>query len=494
MNPFRSAYTKIKQRFHIQHWHWIVAFLIVFDLLAVTASYFFALWARFDFRYSMIDPVYLGAFLRFAPIYAVCCVIVFRFLRLYSSMWQFASFPELIRVIEASIITTILHAAGITLLFCRMPLSYYFVGALMQFCLVLGVRFSYRFILLLRSQRSLSQKKGGRVMIIGAGSAGQFILHDMTRSGRVNDRACCIIDDNPNKWGRYIDNVPIVGGRDDIIPNVRKYGIDKIYLAIPSASAQERRDILSICSETGCELKNLPGIYQFVTGEVRVTAMKDVAIEDLLGRDPIRVETEEIFRSLAGKVILVTGGGGSIGSELCRQIAAHSPKKLIIFDIYENNAYDIQQELKLLHPDLDFAVEIGSVRDSRRVDQIFTRYRPDIVYHAAAHKHVPLMEGSPCEAIKNNVFGTYKTAYAAMTHGCARFVLVSTDKAVNPTNIMGASKRMCEMIIQVFDHMLKKGRQQELPVLHTHGEDALFRKRTEADAPQDHGTCGDGGR
>ena len=478
MNPFRKIYYRLKEKYNIQHWHWIAAFLIVFDLVAVSGSYFFALWARFDCLYSAIPQDMLSAFMRFTPIYAVLCIIVFWRFRLYNSLWRFASFPELIKVTEASIVSAVLHAVGITLLFCRMPVSYYLGGALIQFALVVGIRFLYRFVLLMRSSRDQARNKKGRVMIIGAGAAGQLLLHDMLRSSEVHDTACCFIDDNPNKWGRYMDNVPIVGGRDDILENVRKYEIDKIYLAIPSAGAQTRRDILSICSETGCELKNLPGMYQIFNGDVHVSSMKDVAIEDLLGRDPIRVEMGEIFRSISGKVILVTGGGGSIGSELCRQIADHSPKKLIIFDIYENNAYDIEQELKWKHPELDLAVEIGSVRDSRRIDQIFARYRPDIVYHAAAHKHVPLMEGSPCEAIKNNVFGTYKTAYAAMAHGCGRFVLVSTDKAVNPTNIMGASKRMCEMIIQVFDQKIKEGRQNELPMLHTHGEDALFRRKT----------------
>jgi FlaA1/EpsC-like NDP-sugar epimerase len=355
-----------------------------------------------------------------------------------------------------------------------MPVSYYFVGAGLQFALVLGIRFSYRMVLLERSRRGrgkATERPGSsRVMLIGAGSAGQMILRDMHNSPSLNQKVCCIIDDNPNKWNRYIDGVPIVGGRDDIISNVEKYQIDKIYLAIPSADAATRRDILDICKETGCEMKNLPGMYQFVLGEVKVAAMKDVAVEDLLGRDPVNVDLKEILSFLKGKVVLVTGGGGSIGSELCRQIAGHDPKLLIIFDIYENNAYAIQQELKEKYPDLNLEVLIGSVRDSRKVNQLFAQYHPDVVYHAAAHKHVPLMEDSPCESIKNNVVGTYKVAYAAMHSGCQRFVLISTDKAVNPTNIMGASKRLCEMVIQLFDQMIKAGRAAQIPALSLHEE------------------------
>ena len=331
----------------------------------------------------------------------------------------------------------------------------------------MGIRFSYRFILLERSRREKSEGEGmmHRVMLIGAGAAGQMILRDVMRAYETKAKVCCIIDDNPNKWGRYIEGVPIVGGRDDILINAEKYKIDQIFLAIPSASAQERRDILNICKETRCEMKILPGMYQLVNGEVSVNKMKDVAVEDLLGREPIKVNMEEIFQYLSGKTILVTGGGGSIGSELCRQIAGHGPKQLIIFDVYENNAYDIEQELKSKYPNLNLVVLIGSVRDSRRINSVFAAYKPDIVYHAAAHKHVPLMETSPCEAIKNNVMGTYKTAYAALKNGCQRFVLISTDKAVNPTNIMGASKRLCEMVIQSMDMISKKGREDLLPLL-----------------------------
>ncbi|MCR5067047.1 MAG: polysaccharide biosynthesis protein, partial [Erysipelotrichaceae bacterium] len=274
-----------------------------------------------------------------------------------------------------------------------------------------------------------------------------------------------------SKWNRYIENVPIVGGRDEIMASAKKYNIDKIYLAIPSASIQEKRDILNICSETDCELKQLPGYYQFVLNQIGVSSLADVSMEDLLGRDPIKTDMEEVFEFIAGKSVLVTGGGGSIGSELCRQIASHKPKQLIIFDIYENSTYSVQLELKNHYPDLDLVVLIGSVRDSRKMYDVFETYRPQIVYHAAAHKHVPLMEDSPCEAIKNNAIGTYKTAFAAMMHGCEKFVLISTDKAVNPTNIMGASKRICEMIIQSFDAKIKEGKADEIPQLFTHHND-----------------------
>ncbi len=473
MEPKRQD-QKTDGKLHFRHWQWISILLVVYDIVAVNFSFLFALWVRYDCRYQTIPEDYLSSFFHFVPIYSVCCLLVFWLLRLYKSIWRFASIKEMLRVFVATVITGALHVVGIGILFRRMPLSYYFGGIILQFVLITGIRFAYRLVLLLRNIQEKGGDQGDRVMLVGAGNAGQLILSDIARSQEIQDRVLCIIDDNPNKWGRYIDGVPVVGGREDILKNVEKYDINKIYVAIPSASPQERRDILNICKETRCELKNLPGMTQFMTGAVRVSEMRDVAIEDLLGRDPIHVEMDEIYASLTGKVILVTGGGGSIGSELCRQIATHAPKKLIIFDIYENNAYEIEQELKRERLNLDFVVEIGSVRDSRRINQVFEKYKPDIVYHAAAHKHVPLMEGSPCEAIKNNVFGTYKTAYAAMVHGCQRFVLVSTDKAVNPVNIMGASKRMCEMIIQTFDRMIKEGREREIPPLYVHEDDELW--------------------
>ena len=445
--------------------------LILYDIFAINAAYFLALWIRFDCRFSQIDTKYLVAYVRFIPIYTILCLIVFRILRLYHSIWRFASYSELARVLLSSVITGICHTVFITLIFRRMPITYYVFGMSIQFILIVGVRFSYRFILLERARRERGAEHYSNVMLIGAGTSGRIILRDMDRAQESNDRVCCIIDDDPTKWGRYIDGVPIVGGRDDILANAEKYKVEKIFVAIPSATTEQRREILNICKETGCELKNLPGLYQIYNGEVSLQALKSVQVEDLLGRESIKVELREIFDQLSGKVILVTGGGGSIGSELCRQIAAHAPKQLVIFDVYENNAYDIQQELKKKYPALNLVVLIGSVRDSRRVEQVFEQYRPDIVYHAAAHKHVPLMEDSPCESIKNNAIGTYKTAYAAMTHGCKRFVLISTDKAVNPTNIMGASKRLCEMIVQTFDYMIKAGTPEKMPLLYVHAED-----------------------
>ena len=455
------------RRFDFEHWQSISLLLVIYDLIAVNMAYFFALWLRFDCHFSEIPAEYLTSWERFVPFYSVFCIVAFWFLRLYRSLWRFASTSELMRVVVSSGVTAVFHTVFITVIVRRMPVSYYLVGAMLQFVLVLGVRFSYRFYLAFHAKAGDASALLN-VMLIGAGSAGQMIMRDIKRTDEIHERVCCIIDDNRNKWNRFIDGVPIVGGRDDILLNVEKYKIQKIYIAIPSATAPERQEILNICKETGCELKNLPGMYQLILGEVSVSAMQDVSIEDLLGREPIRADMDEVFQFINGKRVMVTGGGGSIGSELCRQIAAHNPEQLVIFDIYENNAYEIQLELKEKYPNLNLAVRIGSVRDSRKLYQIFDEFRPQIVYHAAAHKHVPLMEDSPCEAIKNNALGTYKTAYAAMVHGCERFVLISTDKAVNPTNIMGASKRLCEMIIQSFDAKIKAGKADEIPQLFTH--------------------------
>ena len=457
-----------------EHWQIIALIMMAYDVVAVCASYFCALWLRFDLHISSIPDYYLTAMGKFLLFYAPFCLVVFWGFRLYRSVWRFASINELIRVAFATLLTAAVHTAGITLLISRMPGSYYILGAIFQFALLLGLRFSYRLVLLLRDSRAAGRlaKTGDAIMIIGAGNAGQTLMRDIKRSPEVRGNVVCFIDDNSNKWGRYINDLPIVGGRDVIMKTVQDYGVNKIFLAIPSATAEQRRDILNICKETGCELKTIPGMFQLVNGEVNVSALRDVAIEDLLGREPIQLDLRPVFDYIHGKTILVTGGGGSIGSEICRQIAAHkSCKKLIVFDVYENNAYDIQQELIRSHPELDLEVIIGSVRDSRRINQVFRKYRPEIVYHAAAHKHVPLMEDSPCEAVKNNIIGTFKTAYAAMKNGCERFVLISTDKAVNPTSVMGASKRACEMIVQMFDAMIKQGRAGEIPLLFAHRND-----------------------
>ena len=454
--------------------NYVAILLVIYDIVAVNLAYFLALWFRFDCKYSMVESSgYLDNFLKFVPIYSAFCILVFWGFKLYQSLWQFASFNEFSRIFISSFFTSIVHCVGISILFGRMPMSYYLFGSMIQFSLLIVIRFGYRFVLLQKrnARKNLRIAYASRVMLIGAGVAGQMILQDIKRAKEVKDVVYCIIDDDSSKWGKYLDGVPVVGGREHILQAVEEYGIQKIYFAIPSCDPEVKRDILNICNDTGCELRNLPGMYQLVNGEVSVASMKEVAVEDLLGRAPISVEMSDIFRQISGKVILVTGGGGSIGSELCRQIATHAPKQLIIFDMYENNAYDIEQELKEICAGLNLVVMIGSVRDSRKLHKLFETYKPEIVFHAAAHKHVPLMEASPCEAIKNNAIGTYKTAYAAMMNGCERFVLISTDKAVNPTNIMGASKRLCEMIIQSFDKMIKEGRVGELPVIQAHVED-----------------------
>lgn len=456
----------------LEHWKLIALYLLIYDIVTINLSYFIGLWLRFDLQYSKIPSEYLMAFIKFAPFYTAFSIIVFYMMHMYNSLWRFASFNELTSIMMATVVTGTAHVVGITLFVRRMPIAYYVFGICAQFIFTTGIRFGYRFVNLERAKREKTEKSAHvkhHVMVIGAGAAGMTVLRELHNSRELTSRACCVIDDNPNKWNRFIEGTPIVGGRDTILENAEKYDIDTIMLTMPSASAKDKRDIINICKETHCELKSLPGIYQLANGEFLLSKMKSVAIEDLLGRDQIKVDMAEIFNQLKGKTILVTGGGGSIGSELCRQIAAHEPKQLIIFDVYENNAYEIEQELRRKYKDrLNLVVLIGSVRDTRRIDMVFEKFRPDIVYHAAAHKHVPLMETSPNEAIKNNVVGTYKTAYAALKYGAQKFVLISTDKAVNPTNIMGASKRLCEMVIQSMDVISRTGKNNLLPLLHAH--------------------------
>lgn len=456
----------LKRKKRIEHWEVVTGILMVYDFMAICFSYLLALLVRFDFKFSSIESQYLQGCYKSVVFYAIFCVALFWFLKLYRSIWRFASYSELLRVILATAISGLVYPIVMNLFVGGMPASYYVIGIVCQLCFTLGVRFSYRFILLLRS-RTVKKQSETNVMLIGAGSAGQMIQRDIVGAREINEKVACFIDDNPNKWGRYIDNVVVYGGRDSIMEAVKKFDIKKIYVAIPSAKPQDKRDILRVCNDTGCEIMNLPGMYQLYTGDVSVSKMKPVQIEDLLGRDPIKPDMTEVFDYVKDKVVLITGVG-SIGSELARQIASHKPKQLILFDIYENNAYDIQLELKKKYPELKLETLIGSVRDSRRIFQVFEQFRPDIVYHAAAHKHVPLMEDSPCESIKNNAIGTYKTAYAAMSHGCKKFVLISTDKAVNPTNIMGASKRLCEMVIQAFAHKINEGKAYEILQLFTH--------------------------
>ena len=457
----------------IEHWQVVRLLLMVYDFIAVIVSFGIALWLRFDCKVTSVEPQYLTNYTKTIIIYALFCLVVFWFLRLYKSIWRFASYSELMRVILATVVTGVIYTGSLLIFNLHMPVSYYVIGITVQFIAILGIRFFYRFVLLLRG-RTNNEVQKKNVMIVGAGSAGQMLFRDIKHAKETNETVACFIDDNPNKWNRYIDDVPVFGSRDHILEAVDKFKIEKIYVAVPSANPQDKRDILRVCNETSCELMNLPGMYQLYTGQVSVSKMKKVQIEDLLGRDPIKPNMDEVFAYVRNKVVLITGVG-SIGSELARQIASHNPKQLILFDVYENNAYDIQLELRKKYPNLDLVTLIGSVRDSRKMFDLFKKYRPQIVYHAAAHKHVPLMEDSPCESIKNNAMGTYKTAYAAMVHGCEKFVLISTDKAVNSTNIMGASKRLCEMIIQAFAAKIKEGKAYEIPQLFTHEEDMIER-------------------
>lgn len=439
---------------------WVRRALLLFlgDVVIIIMASVGALIARFDFSYSSIDAVYLDSMYHYLPIHIFTTVVIFYFCRMYHSLWKFISIHELGYIILANTISFFMQIIGYCLFQYPIPKSYFFAQIMLQTAMVIGIRFSYRFCRYLKEAREQCFGCGEpqqRVMIIGAGDAGRVIIKEILDSRFLTMKVCCVIDDDCNKTGRYINGIPIVGDRFSILKNVEKYKIDKIILAIPSASKEERREILEICKMTKCELKTLPGMYQLIDGELNIGKLRDVEITDLLGRDPIQVNLDEIMGYVEQKIIMVTGGGGSIGSELCRQIAMYNPKQLIIFDVYENNAYEIQQELKRHHPELNLVVLIGSVRNTHRMETVFEKYRPDIVYHAAAHKHVPLMEDSPNEAIKNNVFGTYKTAKAASEYGVKRFVLISTDKAVNPTNIMGASKRLCEMIVQSFDKISK---------------------------------------
>ena len=428
--------------------------LSLFDIAIIIVSSLLALLARFDFSYVKIEPPYLSNLFHYLPISIIVTLIIFYFCRMYHSLWKFIGVHELGYMLLANTISFFVQITGMYLLQYSMPRSYFFFQIILQTVMVCSLRFSYRFIRHLKEvkeQKFSRQNKWNRVMVIGAGEAGKAIIKEIMDSKYLAMKICCVIDDDRNKEGRYLEGVPIVGNRSTILKNVEKYKIDSIILAIPSAPLEEKKDILEICKMSGCELKTLPGMYQLIDGELNVSKLRDVEITDLLGREPIQVNLDEIMGYVKGKVVMVTGGGGSIGSELCRQIAAYQPKQLIIFDIYENNAYEIQQELQRHYPELNLVTLIGSVRNTHRMNSIFESYHPDIVYHAAAHKHVPLMEDSPNEAIKNNVFGTYKTAKAASENGVKRFVLISTDKAVNPTNIMGASKRLCEMIVQSFN-------------------------------------------
>ena len=436
---------------HNLDWKEQMLAIAVLDILTIFVSYAMALMLRFEFSFSAIDTKYVEGFLDSILLWILATLVVFFVCRLYHSIWSLASTRDLLTIIKAYVLLIPVYVLIAHLLRMNMPRSYYVMGYIINFCLTTGMRFSYRVLLILTQSRKRGSRQVDRVMIIGAGAGGQMLIKEMQNVSKLNTKVCCVIDDNPYKKGRFIEGIEIVGNRHDIVAMAQKYRITTIIYAIPSGNPADRKAILNICKETNCRLRTIPGMYQLVNDEVSVSQLRDVDIADLLGREQVKVNNDEIFASIDGKVILVTGGGGSIGSELCRQIAKANPRQLIVFDIYENNAYAIQQELRRTMPDLNLVTLIGSVRNTNRINSVMQTYKPDIVFHAAAHKHVPLMEDSPNEAIKNNVLGTYKTAVAAAQNGVKKFVLISTDKAVNPTNIMGASKRLCEMVVQMMD-------------------------------------------
>ena len=425
-----------------------VACLVLADLILINVSAFLALYIRFEFDLKLLcETEFLHNMLLYSGINSVCTILIFYILKLYNSLWEFAGVSELVRTAVGCFFSAVFYMVGMFMLHLTVPRSFPAIYMLVLGLLCGALRFAYRCAR--RTRVGLHSQGGKRTMLIGGGQAGAIVLREFQTSPRSENKVMCIIDDAPNKVGSYLRGVKIVGGRSDIPRMAEKYDVDEIVLAIPSASRQEKLQILSYCHDTSCTLRTLPGICQLANGEVRIEQIREVDIEDLLGRETVKIDLDEVAAYITGKTVLVTGGGGSIGSELCRQAAAQRPKRLIIFDIYENNAYDIQMELRRTHPELDLVVLIGSVRE--RVMQVFDRYRPDLVCHAAAHKHVPLMETSPFEAVKNNVFGTYNVAQAADRFGTQRFILISTDKAVNPTNVMGASKRLCEMIVQMIN-------------------------------------------
>ena len=430
-------------------------FLVMCDIVIIMFSNAMGLLLRYDLSPGKVDPQFIESVWAYLPINIILTLIIFYLFRMYHSLWRYAGVVEMQNVFSACVVASIVQFFGLKALHLPVPRSYYFLYGGVLLLLTIGSRFTYRF---LRSKFHARRNHGEmkKIMIIGGGNAANALIKEIVTSDHIKNMAVkCIIDDDPAKQGNYIQGIKVVGTRYNIIECANLYHIDEIMIAIPSASKKIIREIVDICKETDCELKILPGMYQFMNGEVSISKLRKVDVEDLLGRDSIKVDLDSIMGYVKGKVILVTGGGGSIGSELCRQLAAHEPKQLIIFDIYENNAYDIQQELLKKYPNLDLVVLIGSVRNTSRINYVFKTYHPNIVYHAAAHKHVPLMEVSPNEAVKNNVLGTWKTVQAADLYGAERFVLISTDKAVNPTNVMGATKRICEMIVQTYNKRSK---------------------------------------
>lgn len=430
--------------------------LVIWDAACINLCSFAALFIRYELRWdrfiksgitSDYPQGYVTTLQELIIINTLITLLIFALFRLYNSLWRYASLGEVLNIAVACVLSAVVHFLTVFGTYRRLPRSYFVIYLLLLFIMTLGVRFSYRIIRLLYNE-NVHGVGMRNTMVIGAGESGNIVINELKMSKKLDSNICCIIDDNKSKHNTFINGVKVIGGRERILDAAKYFSINEIVVAMPSAPKKDIKEILELCQQTGAELKILPGVYQFVNGEAAVEKLRPVQIEDLLGREPVKTNLESITGYVKNKVVLVTGGGGSIGSELCRQLAANQPKMLIIFDVYENNAYEIQQELRAKYPHMHLEVLIGSVRNTSRVDKIFEQYRPDIVYHAAAHKHVPLMEDSPNEAVKNNVFGTYKTALAADKYGAKKFVLISTDKAVNPTNIMGASKRICEMIVQ----------------------------------------------
>ena len=430
-------------------------FLVITDIILINGSVFLSLIMRFEINIASVPEEYIQKYIVNVIPFTIVTLIIFWCFRMYHSLWQYASIAELYKIVEACVVAEQAHLCVTSFMGWMLPRSCYFTSGVFLIVAMSASRFMYRLLRqLINEYRHTSEQV--KIMIIGAGEATSVLMREISNSRYLdNSKVVCIIDDDLGKVGKYIRGVKIVGTRDHIKEYARYYDIDEIIFAIPSASTKDKREILNICKETSCNLKILPGVYQMVDGEINIKDLRNVDVLDLLGRDPVKVDIESIMGYVKDKTVLVTGGGGSIGSELCRQLVSHKPKCLVIFDIYENNAYDIQQELKIKYPDANVVTLIGSIRNTSRLESVFEQYKPDIVYHAAAHKHVPLMEVSPNEAIKNNVVGTWNVAKMADKYGVKKFVMISTDKAVNPTNVMGATKRICEMIIQSFNEKSK---------------------------------------
>lgn len=423
--------------------------LIITDIILVNLSYYFSLLLRFD---ANIPSEYISLYLNNSLKITIIAILSFSIFRLYKSLWRYASIDELISVVIANIVASSLTFTILTLMNVNFPKSIYLIALLLNIAFVGGLRFGYRVLRNIKNKFTKNGFKKDRVLIIGGGSAGSIVIKEIKESDHLNKDIIGIIDDDKRKIGKRIHNVPILGTREDIINIAKKEKVDEIILAIPSAPKKEIKNILEICKETKCKIRTLPGVYELIDGKISIKKIRDVEIEDLLGREPVKIDLNEIGQYLENQVVLVTGGGGSIGSELCRQIARFNPKKLLILDMYENNAYDIQNELKRKYGDkLNQEVIIANIRERKRLEKVFEKYHPDLIFHAAAYKHVPLMEENPTEAIKNNVFGTLNLVELADEYNVKRFVLISTDKAVNPTNVMGASKRIAEKIIQAMN-------------------------------------------